>query len=123
MPSSHRANPVLETLVLQATPFCNIDCSYCYLPNRTSKQRMSEDTLARTFERVFSSPFLGNHLTVLWHAGEPLVLGVEYYRRAFELLQRYRRPEIDVTHHFQTNGTLLDQTWIDFFGKPMRRSD
>jgi uncharacterized protein len=115
MQSPHRASPTLETLVLQSTPFCNINCSYCYLPNRSSKQRMSDDTLERSFECVFSSPFVGTHLTVLWHAGEPLVLGVDYYRRAFELLQRYRRPDVDVTYHFQTNGTLLDQTWIDFF--------
>src|SRR6202043_114155 len=56
----------LELLVLQPTPFCNIDCAYCYLPNRSSRQRMSEYTLARTFERVFSSPFLSESLTVLW---------------------------------------------------------
>jgi uncharacterized protein len=105
----------LETLVLQSTPFCNIDCAYCYLPHRSSKQRMSEHTLEQTFRRVFSSPFVNNHLTVLWHAGEPLVLGVDYYRTALELLERHRRPDVSVTVHFQTNGTLLNQEWIDFF--------
>jgi uncharacterized protein len=105
----------LETLVLQSTPFCNIDCAYCYLPHRSSKQRMSERTLEQTFQRVFSSPFVNNHLTVLWHAGEPLVLGVDYCQRALELLERHRRPDVSVTVHFQTNGTLLNQEWIDFF--------
>lgn len=76
---------------------------------------MSERTLERTFECVFSSPFVGEHLTVLWHAGEPLVVGVDYYRRAFELMERHRPNGVKVTCHFQTNGTLLSQDWVDFF--------
>jgi uncharacterized protein len=105
----------VEMLVLQATPFCNLDCSYCYLPNRNSKQRMSEQTLERTFERVFASPYLSDRLTILWHAGEPLVPGVAYYERAFEILSRARSPAMAISHSFQTNGTLLDQGWVDFF--------
>jgi uncharacterized protein len=105
----------IETLVLQATPFCNIDCSYCYLKDRASRERMTELTLEKTFQRVFSSPFIGDHLTVLWHAGEPLVVGVDYYRRAFELLDRHKPDGLAVICHFQTNGTLLNQEWIDLF--------
>jgi uncharacterized protein len=115
---NQRANarsPVVDLLVLQATPFCNIDCTYCYLPHRSSRQRMSESTLARTFERVFSSPFLSNSLTVLWHAGEPLVPGIAYYQRAFEILAQRKPKDLAVTHNFQTNGTLLTPAWIEFF--------
>jgi len=115
MRSSNVSDLKIETLVLQSTPFCNIDCSYCYLPDRASKILMSEQTLARTFDCVFSSPFIGDHLSVLWHAGEPLVAGLEYYRRAFDILEQYRPPAVSVTCHFQTNGTLLNQAWVDFF--------
>jgi uncharacterized protein len=112
--SQHRGR-IVETLVLQSTPFCNINCSYCYLPDRASKQRMTECTLEKAFECIFSSPFVGSHLSVLWHAGEPLVVGIDYYRRAFELLKQHNRLGVSVTYHFQTNGTLLNQHWIDFF--------
>jgi uncharacterized protein len=105
----------IEMLVLQSTPFCNLDCSYCYLPNRSSKQRMTEHTLARTFDCIFSSPFVADVLTVLWHAGEPLVPGVAYYERAFEILKQRKPSGLSVTHHFQTNGTLLNRGWVDFF--------
>ncbi len=105
----------IEMLVLQATPFCNLDCSYCYLPNRNSKQRMSEETLSRVFERVFASPFLADEITILWHAGEPLVPGVSYYERAFGIIGQLKSTELVVKHNFQTNGTLINQEWIDFF--------
>jgi uncharacterized protein len=58
---------------------------------------------------------VGDHLTILWHAGEPLVLGVDYYERALELVKKRKPKNVSVTHHFQTNGTLLDQQWVDFF--------
>lgn len=76
---------------------------------------MSESTLAQTFERVFSSPFLPDTLTVLWHAGEPLVPGIAYYERAFEILAQRKPTELAVRHNFQTNGTLLTQAWAEFF--------
>src|SRR6185295_14215355 len=44
----------IELLVIQPTPFCNLDCSYCYLPHRSSTRRISPEVLRRTFERVFA---------------------------------------------------------------------
>jgi len=108
-------NPSIEMLVLQSTPFCNLDCSYCYLPDRASTERMSEATLEQAFAKTFASPFLSPHLTVLWHAGEPLVPGVGYYERAFAILNLLRPKSVTVSHSFQTNATLLTQTWVDFF--------
>lgn len=108
-------HPSIEMLVLQSTPFCNLDCSYCYLPDRTSKRQMSQATLERTFEKVFTSPFLSKHLTVLWHAGEPLVPGVAYYENAFAIIDRLKPQGLAISHSIQTNATLLNRGWIDFF--------
>ena len=76
----------LELLVLQPTPFCNLDCAYCYLPDRDSKRRMSDATLNRVFQFVFSSGIVEQGFTVVWHAGEPMVLPVAYYERAIEIV-------------------------------------
>lgn len=108
--SRHR----IEILVLQPTPFCNLDCSYCYLPNRTDRRRMSLATIRRTFERVFESGFVGDRLTVAWHAGEPLVLPLDYYRTAFDLIEGLRPPGTTVVHSIQTNATTLDDVWATF---------
>ncbi|MBR0699032.1 GRRM system radical SAM/SPASM domain protein [Bradyrhizobium diazoefficiens] len=107
--------PSIEMLVLQSTPFCNLDCSYCYLPDRNSKRKMSMATVERTFEKVFRSRFLSGHLTVLWHAGEPLVPGPAYYADAFAVIERLRPADLVVSHSIQTNATLLNEEWIDLF--------
>ena len=107
----------LELLVLQPTPFCNLDCTYCYLPDRDSKRRMSESTLNRVAEFVFSSGIVERGFTVVWHAGEPMVLPVGYYERAIEIIAAHNAAGFKVGHSFQTNGVLIDDEWCDFFRK------
>ena len=115
----HRAHPSpplpLQTrmLVLQPTPFCNLDCDYCYLPQRDLRARMSIDTLQRAVERLLDEGLLGPTLTVVWHAGEPLVLPPAYFERAFEVVARVLGSHCRPQHAIQTNATLLDDAWCD----------
>jgi uncharacterized protein len=108
----------LELLVLQPTPFCNINCSYCYLPDRQSTRRMSPDTLAQTFRWVFASGLARDPFTLLWHAGEPLVLPVSFYETAGDLLRRHNVANVPIIQSFQTNATLIDAGWCAFLRRP-----
>ena len=107
--------PVIETIVIQPTPFCNIECTYCYLPNRRDRSVMSTDTLRALFERVFESGWVAPAITVIWHAGEPLVLPSAYYRDAFALIESMRPKDIALRHAFQTNGMLITDEWCALF--------
>jgi uncharacterized protein len=105
----------LELLVLQPTPFCNINCSYCYLPDRQSTKQMSLQTLEQTFAWVFASGLVRESFVLLWHAGEPLVVPPAFYEQAIDLLARHNRPGVSVYHALQTNATLIDADWCRFF--------
>ncbi len=105
------AQPI-ELLVVQPTPFCNLDCSYCYLPDRGNRQRMTEETLQLLCLRLADCPLLGDTLSVVWHAGEPLVLPPDYYERAFRLFAESLGERVEIRHCFQTNATLIDDAWI-----------
>jgi uncharacterized protein len=107
-----------ELLVLQPTPFCNIVCTYCYLPARNDRRRMSAAVLDAAFREVLQSRFVRDELTVVWHAGEPLVLPPDWYEAAFAIAERHRPPALRLRHSFQSNGLLLDARWIEF----LRRS-
>src|SRR5262245_17884533 len=111
----------LRLLVLQPTPFCNIDYSYCYLSNRRSTARMSLETLDLVCRRVFESPFLDRQLQVAWHGGEPLVVPLAWYEDATTLMAKRCPPSLQLTHRFQTNGLLLNEDWVRFFARTRAR--
>jgi uncharacterized protein len=46
--------------------------------------------------------------SVVWHGGEPLAAGREH-------LAALMAPFVGVEHHIQTNATLIDDAWCDFF--------
>jgi uncharacterized protein len=106
--------PQIQLLVVQPTPFCNIDCRYCYLPDRTNKAVVAEETLHNLFSQVFASGWADEGLSVVWHAGEPMVLPITFYRRAFAMIDGLKPAGLPVRHSFQTNGTLIDDAWCDF---------
>jgi uncharacterized protein len=106
--------PRIQLLVVQPTPFCNIDCRYCYLPDRSNKAVVTEETLINLFSQVFASGWADEGLSVVWHAGEPMVLPIAFYRRAFALIDDLKPLGLPVHHSFQTNGTLLTEDWADF---------
>ncbi|MEK7537211.1 MAG: cyclophane-forming radical SAM/SPASM peptide maturase GrrM/OscB [Patescibacteria group bacterium] len=108
---------VVKLVVIQPTPFCNIDCRYYYLPYRTSTKKMGLKTLEKIFSFLFSSPFVLNEVSVVWHAGEPMVLPISFYRQAFNLAECLKRADLKVKNSFQTNGTLITQEWCDFISE------
>ena len=111
------AEPRLRLLVLQPTPFCNIDCSYCYLSERQSRARMSLETLDLACRRVSENPHLAPRLDVAWHGGEPLVVPLPWYEEAVALMAARRPAWLQLTHCFQTNGLLLNEDWGRFFAR------
>ncbi|SFK03491.1 cyclophane-forming radical SAM/SPASM peptide maturase GrrM/OscB [Methylocapsa palsarum] len=112
---TRRQTPLIETLVVQPTAFCNINCRYCYLPQRDAKATMEQNTIETLFSKVFASGWTGDELTIIWHAGEPLVLPCSYYESAFRAIEALRPPTLAVRHAFQTNGMLITPAWCALF--------
>lgn len=119
MPSSNgeTEHNQLELLVFQPTSFCNLDCSYCYVPERSNTARMTSETLARACRVVANSHLLSGQreVEVLWHAGEPLAIGLAFYERATTILSDTLPPSCTVLQTFQTNATIIDPKWCEFF--------
>ncbi len=113
--------PRVRLLVVQPTPFCNINCTYCYLASRSDRATISDATLHALFGKLFAAGWTGNRLDLAWHAGEPTVLPVVFYRHAIGIMEQYRPPGVEVMHSFQTNGTLLSQEWCEFLRDPSIR--
>ena len=93
--------PTIDLLVIQPTPFCNIDCKYCYLPDRNSKAVVATETLRNLFSQVFASGWTRGGLSVVWHAGEPMVLPIAFYRDAFRMVESLRPRDLRSSIHFR----------------------
>ena len=111
----------LRLLVLQPTPYCNLDCDYCYLSTRDDRAQLSLAILDAALERVLSSPFVDGPFTLLWHAGEPLTVPPAFYdaasARIGAALERHRLPTDTVRQSLQTNGITIDGAWCDCFAR------
>jgi uncharacterized protein len=97
-------------VVMQPTTLCNLDCSYCYLPFRAADNRMPVEVAVAVADSV--SPFAqAGRFSVVWHGGEPLATGRDHLAA---LLAPF---DPAVEHHVQTNATLIDDAWCEFFAE------
>jgi uncharacterized protein len=100
---------------------CNLDCSYCFFLAKEelypgSSFRMGDDLL-EAYLRQLLEGHRGPEVTISWQGGEPTLMGVDFFRRVVELVERFRRPDQVVEHAIQTNGTLVDDAWATFFAE------
>jgi uncharacterized protein len=98
---------------------CNLDCDYCFYLSKESlypsgRTRMDEDVL-RIYLRQLLESQRSREVTVAWQGGEPTLMGLDFFRRAVDIVRAHRRPGTTVTHTVQTNGVLLDDEWCRFF--------
>jgi uncharacterized protein len=107
----------VRLLVIQPTPFCNLDCDYCYLPDRGNRSRIGFEVLEAAVERVLDSPWFDGGFTLLWHAGEPLTMPIAFYDEATAringLLERRGLPPGTIVQSLQTNATTINAAWCD----------
>ncbi|GAA1747846.1 GRRM system radical SAM/SPASM domain protein [Luedemannella helvata] len=95
-------------VVMQPTTLCNLDCSYCYLPWRAQRRPMSVAVAEAVAATVNIWARDNDRFSVVWHGGEPLAAGREQ-------LGDLMAPFAGVEHHVQTNATLIDDAWCEFF--------
>lgn len=102
-----------HTLVMQPTSLCNLNCSYCYLPDRKRRVLMSTAVAnacaASVREQASAYP-----VDVVWHGGEPTTTPLDHFRDLLEPFEALRSLGL-VRHGIQSNGTLIDRRWCDLF--------
>jgi uncharacterized protein len=98
---------------------CNLGCKYCFFLSKKnlypgSSFRMSDDLL-ETYIRQYMEAQQIPQATIAWQGGEPTLMGLDFFRRSIQYQQKYRRQGMIIQNTMQTNGTLLDDEWCEFF--------
>ena len=113
------APPGFHLLAKPTGAVCNLDCTYCFFLSKEalypgSRFRMADDLLELYIKQLLESHQTPT-VTIAWQGGEPTLMGLEFFQRSMELVERYRKPDQTVEHRIQTNGTKIDETWCAFF--------
>lgn len=100
-------------------PVCNLDCHYCfYLRKETLYPGASfhmSDAVLESFTRQYIEAQRVPEVTFSWQGGEPTLMGLEFFQKAVAYQQKYARPGMRIHNSLQTNATLINSEWVQFF--------
>jgi len=111
--------PAFHVMIKPRGPICNLNCRYCYylakerLYESDDSFQMSIEVLER-FTRQYLEAQRVPQVTIGWQGGEPTLRGLDFFKQAVELQQRYRKPGQHILNALQTNGTTLTDEWCVF---------
>jgi uncharacterized protein len=113
------APPAYHVLAKPTGPICNLDCEYCFFLSKEmlypgDRFRMADDLLETYLQQLLES-HLTPDVVVAWQGGEPTMMGLDFFRRSVQIVEKYRRRGQRVEYTIQTNGTLIDDEWARFF--------
>lgn len=115
------APPAFHLLAKPTGAICNLDCQYCFFLAKEqlypgSKFRMTDDLLETYIQQLLAS-HQTPEVTIAWQGGEPTLMGLEFFQRSLELVEKHKKPGQQVNYTLQTNGTRLNEDWGQFFKK------
>ena len=113
------APPFFHILTKPTGAICNLDCKYCFFLSKEalypdSRFRMTDEVL-EAYVRQMIEGQSAPQIVIAFQGGEPTLMGLDFFRRAVEYAKKYAPPGAQLEYSLQTNGTLLNEAWCDFF--------
>lgn len=110
----------ISLLLKPISGLCNLSCAYCFyrrvkdlypeIPAKMS--RPAAETVIR--KTLFADAPTNSFC---WQGGEPLLMGLDFFRDAVAFQKKYARPGQAIENSIQTNGLFLDDQWCEFLRK------
>src|SRR5450759_2501130 len=101
---------------------CNLSCRYCYYLDKKKLYKsaahipMADDVLEKyVIQHIQAST--DDIVSFTWHGGEPLLAGIDFYRKVLKLQSAHKPPGRTIMNGIQTNGTLIDEEWCKFLAE------
>ena len=104
-------------VIWKITNYCNFACKYCHYSDEMHMKPGTMDLkLAELFIKNISDSINYKNITFMFHGGEPLLVGLDYYEEIVHFQKKYLKRK-SYTNSFQTNGSLINKELINFIKK------
>lgn len=110
----------VSVMLKPSSSACNLKCKYCFYSNVSSeraeffKGMMSDETAENVISKALSFAD-SSQVYFTFQGGEPLLRGVDFFKRFVSKVKALNIKNSPVTLCVQTNGTLIDDEWCRFF--------
>lgn len=108
-------------VIAKPTRFCNADCTYCSSPpmeEMGANQELSWDIekFKKYFDKVYPHMVAGSFW--IWHGGEPMLMGVDFYKQTYEYaLSKMKETGREIHFSMQTNLLGYNEKWYSVFSE------
>lgn len=112
---------ILMNGLILCTQECNLRCTYCFEESMHSGCMPTLSEIRNRFDKFLDNGFekfvielinineeLGRETDITFHGGEPMLIGVDLLRKAFEIVKQYEGTTISM----QSNGTLITDEMV-----------
>lgn len=112
-------NRPFSLLIKPASSDCNLRCDYCFYSCRadlypeTAAHRMEDEVLSRLIASYLATE--QPQYVFCWQGGEPIMMGIDFYRRVTDLQSRYGHRGAVVANGLQTNAVLITDALASHF--------
>jgi uncharacterized protein len=112
-------------VVLKIVERCNLNCSYCYFFNAGDENYKNHPPFIslETVHKIAKFLVHGaqelklERIVIDLHGGEPLLLPVKVFDQMCTIFRETLSPYLDLILSVQTNGTIINDNWINCFSK------
>ncbi len=115
----------ISSYILKIASRCNLNCKYCYMYNlgdttylkqpAVMSRQVVDATITRIQEHALRHGL--ESVTIIFHGGEPLLAGEDFFRHFVETANERLRPSVSPRFSMQTNATLLSPRWLDILAE------
>ena len=119
------ANDITDDFQVFVKPMgarCNLHCGYCYYLDKgdvcgAGCNTLMEDQTLGNYIRHHYAASTSDTVLFTWHGGEPLLAGIDFYKKALTLQKKYLPRGKNFLNGIQTNGTLITKEWGAFLAE------
>lgn len=109
----------ISLLIKPVSGDCNLQCEYCFykrvnkIYEYTDKHFMKEEILECLISQYLNLAY--PVAVFVWQGGEPLMRGIDFFKNAISLMQKFGRKGHIISNAIQTNGLLINDEYAKLF--------